>query len=213
MDYPHEAYFTSAQPPYHHFPVGITPLTPSNSAGSENFNTSPQVSLPIATTCRHFPHVLIHDAALSNPLFLDLSCSFPSAAHIISAVFLLDRKAYTTITQNTFEQCPSDQQYQGFDPYAADFNPSSAFPGPPTPPNQHPVVHNGQLHPQHGVTGAAPLAFGSTQADGLPATGLPATKSEPNGDVEANARQGSNSAEEDDTTPAQSRRKAQNRAA
>ncbi|ROW10179.1 hypothetical protein VMCG_01683 [Cytospora schulzeri] len=151
MDYSHDAYFTGAQPPYHQFPVGITPLTPSNSAGSENFNTSPQ---------------------------------------------------------NTFEQCPGDQQYQGFDPYAAPFNPQSAFPGPPTPPSQHPIVHNGQLHPQHGLNGAAALAFGPTQADGLPMT-----KSEPNGDAEANARQGSNSAEEDDTTPAQTRRKAQNRAA
>lgn len=145
-----------------------------------------------------------------KPAFsFDLSCSFPFAAHITSAVLLLDRMAYTPITQNTFDHCPGDQQYQGFDPYAAQFNPPSAFPGvpgPPTPPNQHPTVHNPQLHPQR-LNGAGGLAFGPTQADGLPTT-----KSEPSGDTEANARQGSNS-DDDDTTPAQTRRKAQNRAA
>lgn len=211
MDYSHDAYFAGTQPPYHQFPVGITPLTPSNSAGSENFNTSPQVSLSIRDSLSSFLHVLIHDAALSNPLFLDLSCSFSFAAHITSAAFLLDRMAYTTFTQNTFEQCPGDQQYQDFDPYASHFHPPSAafpgVPGPPTPPNQHPIVHDGQHHPQHGLNGAAGLAFGPTQADGLPIT-----KADSNGDLEANARQGSNS-EEDDSTPAQTRRKAQNRAA
>ncbi|KUI73414.1 Fluconazole resistance protein 3 [Cytospora mali] len=150
MDYSHDAYFAGAQPPYHQFPVGITPLTPSNSAGSENFNTSPQ---------------------------------------------------------NTFDHCPSEQQYPGFGPYAAEFNPPSAFPGPPTPPN-HPIVHNGQIHPQHGMEGAGALAFGHAQSDDLPMT-----KSEPNGEVETHTRQGSNSTEEDETTPAQTRRKAQNRAA
>lgn len=52
MDYSHAAYFAGPpqqSAPYHQFPLGITPLTPShsNSAGSEDFNnTSPPVSPP-----------------------------------------------------------------------------------------------------------------------------------------------------------------------
>lgn len=46
MDYTNPAYFAGAgtQPPYHF--IGIPPLTPShsNSAASDDFNASPQVS-------------------------------------------------------------------------------------------------------------------------------------------------------------------------
>lgn len=116
--------------------------------------------------------------------------------------------AYTSLTQDAFDHYPSEQ-FQNFDQYAAQFNPPPAFPGPPTPPNQHPVVHNGHSHSHRGVNGAAAAAGGKpSQADGLPLS----TKPEPIADPEA-GRQGSNSAEEDDLTPAQSRRKAQNRAA
>ena len=115
--------------------------------------------------------------------------------------------AYTSLTQDAFDHYPSDQ-FQNFDQYAAQFNPPPAFPGPPTPPNQHPVAHNGQSHTHRGVNGAAAAVVKPAQADGLPLS----TKPEPAADLD-NGRQGSNSAEEDDLTPAQSRRKAQNRAA
>lgn len=46
MDYTNPTYFAGAgaQPPYHF--IGIAPLTPShsNSASSDDFNASPQVS-------------------------------------------------------------------------------------------------------------------------------------------------------------------------
>ncbi|KAJ4386237.1 AP-1-like transcription factor [Gnomoniopsis smithogilvyi] len=158
MDYSqHAAYFAGPpqQAPFHQFPLGIAPLTPShsNSAASDDFNnTSP-----------------------------------PDA----------------------FDQYQGEQ-FQNFDQYAAaHFNaqPPPPFPGPPTPPNHHPSVHtNGQPQPSHpAINGATGAAVKPTQ---LP--GLAMTKSEPMGDLD---RQGSNSADEEELTPAQSRRKAQNRAA
>lgn len=78
MDYSQAAYFAGAQAPYHQFPINIPPLTPShsNSAGSEDFNTtsppvSPHQQLLVVS------YVLVHDAALSSPLFLELSCFCP----------------------------------------------------------------------------------------------------------------------------------------
>jgi hypothetical protein len=87
MDYPHEAYFTSAQPPYHHFPVGITPLTPSGSAGSENFTTSPQVSLPIATTCRHSPMYLYMMRLCQTRFSLTCLVPFPPQPTLLAPSF------------------------------------------------------------------------------------------------------------------------------
>ncbi|CAN8100108.1 unnamed protein product [Discula destructiva] len=158
MDYSqHAAYFAGAPPqstPFHQFPLGITPLTPShsNSAASEDFNnTSP-------------PDAFDHYQA---------------------------------------------EQFQSFDQYAtAHFNAHQPAPfRPPTPPSHHPAVHNeGQSHPSHSAIDgvAAPVVKAS-----LP-LGLAATKTEPIGDGD---RQGSNSADDEELTPAQSRRKAQNRAA
>lgn len=77
MDYSQAAYFAGAQAPYHQFPINIPPLTPShsNSAGSEDFNTtSPPVSpqkQPLVVS-----HVLIHDAALFRIRF-SLTCLVP----------------------------------------------------------------------------------------------------------------------------------------
>lgn len=132
-----------------------------------------------------------------------------SAAHLTSGVFLLDHKAYTCLTQDAFDHYQGEQ-FQNFDQYAAaHFNaqPPPPFPGPPTPPNHHPVVNNnGQPHPSHpGINGTTGPAVKPTQPPGLAMT-----KSEPLGDLD---RQGSNSADEEELTPAQSRRKAQNRAA
>lgn len=133
---------------------------------------------------------------------------FKPAPPCLAAAFLLDERTYSTITQDCFEPCPGEEPYQSFDPYAAHFDPSPAFAGPPTPPNTHPIVHNGQFHPPHDLHSAAALAFGASPVDDSYLRKL-----EPNGDADANTRQGSNSAEEDDSTPAQAKRKAQNRAA
>ena len=110
------------------------------------------------------------------------------------------RGAYTIITQEVYDQFPNGiphEQFQNYENYVQ-FNPAQTFPGPPTPPGQHPVQHPA-VHP---VNGVAHQAGPTTEV-------LSVTKVE---SEDANRRQGSNS-EEDDLTPAQSRRKAQNRAA
>lgn len=155
------------------------------------------------------------DAALLEPALCPVFPMPCSAAHFTSVRFLLGEggtpKAYTFLTQDAFDHYQGEQ-FQNFDQYAAaHFNAQAApFPGPPTPPShtQHPVVHNGQSHPaaHHGINGAAPAVKAPSQPNGLAMT-----KTEPNGDIDG--RQGSNSADEEDLTPAQSRRKAQNRAA
>ncbi|KAK4242032.1 hypothetical protein C8A03DRAFT_40601 [Achaetomium macrosporum] len=108
----------------------------------------------------------------------------------------------TTSPPEIFDQFPNSiphEQFQNYDNYAQ-FNASQPFPGPPTPPGQRPV-HAAAVPPVNGLVHA-----GSTTEL------LPAHKTEPD-DQALNRRQGSNSAEEDELTPAQSRRKAQNRAA
>lgn len=99
-----------------------------------------------------------------------------------------------------YDQFPNGiphEQFSGFDNYAAQYNSQTTFPGPPTPPNQHPPTVqpiNGGAHPPQ-----------------ISADVLALTKMEAEDQAQAR-RQGSNS-EEDELTPAQSRRKAQNRAA
>ena len=123
----------------------------------------------------------------------------------------LDEKAYTIITQEGFDHFPNDQ-FQNFEQYAAHFNPQQTFPGPPgppTPPNQHPAALGGQQQQQQAQTLNGGAAAANMKA--IPADVLAMTKAEPNDDLRG-GRQGSNS-DEDELTPAQSRRKAQNRAA
>jgi len=109
--------------------------------------------------------------------------------------------------QEVFDQFPNGgivpDQFQNFDSYAP-FGAQPAFTGPPTPPNQHPVAGvqpgiNGSAHAQQ--------ARSSVGADLSGLAGISKAESD-----EQARRQGSNS-EEDELTPAQSRRKAQNRAA
>ncbi|KAI2637968.1 hypothetical protein GGS26DRAFT_435488 [Hypomontagnella submonticulosa] len=92
---------------------------------------------------------------------------------------------------------------QNFEPYAPFNHQAQAFPGPPgppTPPTTHPMHgQNGQSQPQINPTSGV---------KGNPADILPMAKPDP----DANRQTASNS-DEDDLTPAQSRRKAQNRAA
>ncbi|RKU45407.1 hypothetical protein DL546_005432 [Coniochaeta pulveracea] len=96
-------------------------------------------------------------------------------------------------------------QFSAFDSYTAPFNHQQQhFPGPPTPPSQHPVaVQRVIAQPQPGLN-AASIA---PELPLLP----PLTKQELEEQAQSR-RQGSNS-DEDELTPAQSRRKAQNRAA
>jgi hypothetical protein len=111
--------------------------------------------------------------------------------------------AYTIITQEVYDQFPNGiphDQFQNYDSYVQ-FNAAQTFPGPPTPPGQH-LVH-AAVHSRNGVV-HQPAAAVST------ADLLAISKAEVE---ELNRRQGGSNSEDDDLTPAQSRRKAQNRAA
>ena len=118
-----------------------------------------------------------------------------------SAGLSLRPKAYTIITQEVYEQFPNGlthEPFQTFDNYVQ-FNPQQTFPGPPTPPGPHQAA---QSAPAASAAAAPHPAHAAADI-------IPSTKAE---NEEQARRQGSNS-EEDDLTPAQSRRKAQNRAA
>ncbi|KAL1883368.1 hypothetical protein VTK73DRAFT_8935 [Phialemonium thermophilum] len=101
-----------------------------------------------------------------------------------------------------YDQFPNGlpaERFQPFDSYAR-FNHANAFPGPPTPPNLQTAAQ--------GPAQSTPALGGVGLAGDIAA--IP--KSENHDELAQGRRQGSNS-EEDDLTPAQSRRKAQNRAA
>ncbi|KAI0971988.1 hypothetical protein F4678DRAFT_460818 [Xylaria arbuscula] len=98
-----------------------------------------------------------------------------------------------------YDSFPNHDQFpQNFEQYPQ-FNHNQTFPGPPGPPTPPNISLNGQNH-----TGTN----GTHQAKGGHTDILPLTKQDP----DLNRQTGSNS-EEDDLSPAQSRRKAQNRAA
>ncbi|KAK0723790.1 hypothetical protein B0T21DRAFT_293747 [Apiosordaria backusii] len=112
----------------------------------------------------------------------------------------------TTSPPEVYEQFPNGiphEQFQNYDNFLQ-FNPAQTFPGPPTPPGQVPVPAPVQQQP-HPINGAVPQARPPT-VEILP------NLSKIDFDELSRRQQGSNS-EEDDLTPAQSRRKAQNRAA
>ncbi|KAJ0340936.1 hypothetical protein COL922a_002880 [Colletotrichum nupharicola] len=166
MDFSHQ-YFAQAQP--YQF-MGIPPLTPShsNSAGSDDFNTT---SPPRTATC-----------------------------------------TYTIMTeQDVYAEYPNDQHFNSFENYApAQFNPQhTSFPGPPgppTPPNHLPVQQPQppQQPPQHNGMPAPPVQQIKPQPE------VVVHKQEP---MDDHCRRGGSNSDDEDLTPAQSRRKAQNRAA
>ncbi|KXX82605.1 Fluconazole resistance protein 3 [Madurella mycetomatis] len=110
----------------------------------------------------------------------------------------------TTSPPEVYEQFPNGiphDQFQNFDSYVQ-FNAAQAFPGPPTPPGQHSA---------HAAAAAVQPGNGVVRQPGPTTEILPVSNPDLD-DLAQSRRQGSNS-EEDDLTPAQSRRKAQNRAA
>lgn len=99
-----------------------------------------------------------------------------------------------------FDGFQNPDHFQNFDQYAQ-LNHAAApnFPGPPGPPTP-------PTHPMHGQghAGGVNLAHKNPQADVLPMSKV---------DPDQSSRNNASNSDEDDMTPAQSRRKAQNRAA
>ncbi|KAH6697055.1 bZIP transcription factor [Plectosphaerella plurivora] len=116
-----------------------------------------------------------------------------------------------TSPPDVYAEYPADQQYNGFNGYPPHFAqnaPQPGFPGPPTPPNNHHVVQQ-QQHHAGAINGNAPA--------GVTAANLKQAAANAQHDainVDDARRAGSNSDDDDENkTPAQARRKAQNRAA
>ncbi|KAI0476096.1 hypothetical protein GGR56DRAFT_674599 [Xylariaceae sp. FL0804] len=103
-----------------------------------------------------------------------------------------------------YDGFPNGEQFntQNFDQYAQFNQPPQAFPGPPGPPTP-------PAHPMRGQNSAQVAGMnGAQQSKNLQADILPMAKPDPDG-----SRQTGSQSDEDELTPAQSRRKAQNRAA
>ncbi|KAM0289277.1 hypothetical protein ACHAO9_006235 [Fusarium lateritium] len=167
MDFTGQYNFANSQP-YHQF-MPIPPLTPSHShsAGSDDFNASPPPCLSVLLP-EHY------------------SINFEPHKHNVFGFFNVE----------TFDGLPTSatDQFQTFDYASAQgFNanphqPTSGFPGPPTPPGQNVFASQ------------APQQQGGSMRNGSP-------------DEQSILRGGNGSEEDENLTPAQSRRKAQNRAA
>ncbi|KAI0391695.1 hypothetical protein F5Y17DRAFT_439438 [Xylariaceae sp. FL0594] len=110
--------------------------------------------------------------------------------------------AHSRSPNELYEPFPSHDQYsQPFDPYAPPFNhQNQAYPGPPGPPTPPNLPMQGQ---SNAVLNGG-LALKTGQADVLSLT---------KHDPDAHRQTGGSNSEEDEVSPAQSRRKAQNRAA
>lgn len=113
--------------------------------------------------------------------------------------------------QDVYAEYPNDQHFNSFENYApAQFNPQhTSFPGPPgppTPPNHLPVQQPQppQQPPQHNGMPAPPVQQIKPQPE------VVVHKQEP---MDDHSRRGGSNSDDEDLTPAQSRRKAQNRAA
>lgn len=178
--------------PYHF--IGIPPLTPShsNSAASDEFNN-------------HSPHV---SASLASfPVFASVSVAEKKRKEKKKPKKNGALISSSTQQQDVYDNFQNNEHFpQNFEPYAPFNHQPQAFPGPPgppTPPTTHPM-HGQNGHNQSQVnTDVSGVVKGGNQADILPMT---------KADPDANRQTASNS-DDDDLTPAQSRRKAQNRAA
>jgi AP-1-like factor len=120
-----------------------------------------------------------------------------------------------TSPPDTFDALPAEH-FQAFDfppAFGAHHQPGSRYPGPPTPPNQPVFGHNQSHHQQqqqqqrHHNDGMNDASNGLVHNLSPPHN----DKSDPSSLDDPNARNGSD--DDDSLTPAQSRRKAQNRAA
>ncbi|RFN52023.1 bzip transcription factor (fcr3) [Fusarium flagelliforme] len=188
MDFTGQYNFANPQP-YHQF-MPIPPLTPSHShsAGSDDFNASPPVS---KCSSPRSPPTLPVQPCLSVFLPEHYSINLGLQISKVFGFFAIFASA-----QENYDALPTSQndQFQSFDYTPAQgFNtnphqPTSGFPGPPTPPGQNVFASQVQVHQQQG----------GSMRNGSP-------------DEQSIARGGSE--EDENLTPAQSRRKAQNRAA
>lgn len=217
------------------------PLTPShsNSAGSDDFNTtSPPVRLPARIIgprqrglhgrrkrqCQEQKHQPISvqiwatrlRGASPRPFIVGRGiCGL--ASHFTSRTELgwmteADRFVPQDVYDHQFANggIPHDgiphEQYAAFDGFSAPFgHQQNAFPGPPTPPNPQLVPNTRSLSNPQITLAPAPASAPA------PFDRFALSKREIE-DQAQSRRQGSNS-DDDDLTPAQSRRKAQNRAA
>lgn len=193
MDFtPH---FFAANQPYQ-FTIGIPPLTPShsNSAASEDFNTT---SPPVCS---------------SHPLSSGSLASAPSAGGRTTS---RQWSHALTSPQEVFDGFTGDQ-FPQFDGGFGHFNappPAAAAPhgfpaGPPTPPN-HQLGAAPHAGPQPQPNGGAVAAANIKPHPHLKANGVNGNGNS----ADEHQRRGGSNSEEDELTPAQSRRKAQNRAA
>ncbi|KID89496.1 bZIP transcription factor (Fcr3) [Metarhizium guizhouense ARSEF 977] len=234
MDFSSQPFPFTAGQPYQSF-MSVPPLTPSNShsAGSDDYNTaSPAVStlLMIPRVCKKPCHARAwlslffippHHGSTPDGLAPDgfVPSSFqPRREPALTSLKKLQRiQNYCTITpyilssltviramQDGFDGIPNTDQFQGFEYNQGFHNPSQhqtpGFPGPPTPPN--PATYTSQqsisqLHQAASSNGPLNSTLSGARSDGA--------------DDNSHTRGGSD--EDDSLTPAQSRRKAQNRAA
>ncbi|KND87379.1 Fluconazole resistance protein 3 [Tolypocladium ophioglossoides CBS 100239] len=121
-----------------------------------------------------------------------------------------DYNTNNTSPPDGFDTLPATEQFPGFDFPQGFTNPpqhqTSSFPGPPTPPNPAAFGHQQQQqHHRQQPPPQAPSANGSANGN------MPGATSDAGFDEALGPRGGSD--EDDSLTPAQSRRKAQNRAA
>ncbi|KHN98808.1 bZIP transcription factor (Fcr3) [Metarhizium album ARSEF 1941] len=211
MDFSSQPFPFTAGQPYHQSFMSVPPLTPSNShsTGSDDYNTaSPPRARFSLSFLRAVPPLWTE---LLGPRRQSASSHLSKVATPSTGIVLVLLHAVIfSLTgirdlQEVFDSVPNPDQFRGFEYNQGFHNPSrhqtSGFPGPPTPPN--PATYPGQqptpqLHHQASSSNAhLSGALLGTRSDGA--------------DDSNHARVGSD--EDDSLTPAQSRRKAQNRAA
>jgi hypothetical protein len=187
-------FFAGTNQPYPFIPIPLTPGPHSQPPSSDDLSntTSPPVG---------FLDFLLRGNVLLDRFLSEAGQQDASTGRCLLALSGDHALTQSLHTQEGYTDFPGDANYGHVD--FTQFNPHSQLvAGPPTPPNQ-PII--GQTPQQHFVNGHL------KQAEIVP---QPQPKAEPSvtDDQLAHPRGLSNS-EEDELTPAQTRRKAQNRAA